>query len=471
MKSNKSRNKAKGKLSDKLAAAVVKADAELSTEERNNLGAKQFVYPKDRRFPIPDMAHAKNALARSSGKPEESKVKAAVHKKFPSLAAHDDHMKAGEAQDDCPHCVEDAMMGKPQPADEKKRAIEMLQSEHDEKHGKHEDCPYCAARSDGTACALHKGDDSLTLTGPIATAPVSGINGSKEEALPEHEKGAKGSVKSLGEPSEGACETEGGEPVHAVETAGEGITASSPELGGEEQEDEPVGEIGEPWSLNSKSSFDDEDDEDPDDDDEDPDDDDEEIRTKTTRRTEDERSDAISSKLRAHVSAHHKPQAGCVFCPARRSLHGDDTISPHGPVPVRSVAPGGESEMGVAGDLGTPINPPAPPSGGDAVLTVGRNPPAEGSTEDPWLPQGDAKSHPMTGKTVRVIHHGGIGGTIGEDGGRVTHGSLGKVLEVDQDGSTALVDWASHGKGRISLINIEEAKMKPEETEGTEESL
>lgn len=36
-------------------------------------------------FPIPDASHARNALARSSGKPVADQVKAAVKKKFPAI--------------------------------------------------------------------------------------------------------------------------------------------------------------------------------------------------------------------------------------------------------------------------------------------------------------------------------------------------------------------------------------------------
>lgn len=36
-------------------------------------------------FPIPDASHARNALARASGKPVEAQVRAAVKKKFPSI--------------------------------------------------------------------------------------------------------------------------------------------------------------------------------------------------------------------------------------------------------------------------------------------------------------------------------------------------------------------------------------------------
>lgn len=36
-------------------------------------------------YPIPDASHARNALARSSGKPEAAKVRAAVERKFPGM--------------------------------------------------------------------------------------------------------------------------------------------------------------------------------------------------------------------------------------------------------------------------------------------------------------------------------------------------------------------------------------------------
>lgn len=57
----------------------------LDTAARNALPASDFVFPAKKAYPIPDLAHAKNALARSSGKPEEAVVKAAVYRKFPEL--------------------------------------------------------------------------------------------------------------------------------------------------------------------------------------------------------------------------------------------------------------------------------------------------------------------------------------------------------------------------------------------------
>lgn len=65
----------------------VLSKAVLSTKKRNDLPASAFVFPKERRYPIHDRAHAANALARSSGKPEERKVRAAVCRRYPDLPA------------------------------------------------------------------------------------------------------------------------------------------------------------------------------------------------------------------------------------------------------------------------------------------------------------------------------------------------------------------------------------------------
>lgn len=59
-----------------------------STKERKKLSRKSFALPNKRKYPIPDKAHARNALARvaQNGTPaEQRKVKAAVKKRFPSI--------------------------------------------------------------------------------------------------------------------------------------------------------------------------------------------------------------------------------------------------------------------------------------------------------------------------------------------------------------------------------------------------
>ena len=60
----------------------------LSTKDRKKLSNKSFALPGKRKYPIPDKAHARNALARvaQNGTPaEQKKVKAAVKKRFPSI--------------------------------------------------------------------------------------------------------------------------------------------------------------------------------------------------------------------------------------------------------------------------------------------------------------------------------------------------------------------------------------------------
>lgn len=61
--------------------------AKLTTKQRKSLPSSTFALP-GRRYPINDPNHARNALARVSqhGSPEEkSKVRAAVHRKYPSI--------------------------------------------------------------------------------------------------------------------------------------------------------------------------------------------------------------------------------------------------------------------------------------------------------------------------------------------------------------------------------------------------
>ena len=62
--------------------------SKLTYKARESLKSTSFVYPKERRYPIHDLAHARNALARVSahGTPtEKARVKAAVYRKYPEL--------------------------------------------------------------------------------------------------------------------------------------------------------------------------------------------------------------------------------------------------------------------------------------------------------------------------------------------------------------------------------------------------
>ena len=61
---------------------------DLSGKDRKKLSKKSFALPGTRKYPIPDKAHARNALARvaQNGTPaEQKKVRAAVHRRFPSI--------------------------------------------------------------------------------------------------------------------------------------------------------------------------------------------------------------------------------------------------------------------------------------------------------------------------------------------------------------------------------------------------
>ena len=63
--------------------------AKLTSAARKSLPKSDFAIPGKApgsgSFPLPDRSHARNALARASGKPVESQVRAAVHRKFPNL--------------------------------------------------------------------------------------------------------------------------------------------------------------------------------------------------------------------------------------------------------------------------------------------------------------------------------------------------------------------------------------------------
>ena len=61
-------------------------------ENRKNLKKSSFALPEEEKYPIPDLAHARNALARVAQHgtaAEQKKVRAAVEKKYPSLKKDD----------------------------------------------------------------------------------------------------------------------------------------------------------------------------------------------------------------------------------------------------------------------------------------------------------------------------------------------------------------------------------------------
>jgi hypothetical protein len=71
--------------------------AKLSAAQRKKIPTSSFAVPSKAKtasgkatsgsYPINDAAHARNALARSSGKPEAAQVRAAVKRKYPNMGA------------------------------------------------------------------------------------------------------------------------------------------------------------------------------------------------------------------------------------------------------------------------------------------------------------------------------------------------------------------------------------------------
>jgi hypothetical protein len=59
--------------------------AKLTAAARKKLPSSSFVFPATRSVPIHDLNHARDALARASGRPEEATVKAAVYRRYPQL--------------------------------------------------------------------------------------------------------------------------------------------------------------------------------------------------------------------------------------------------------------------------------------------------------------------------------------------------------------------------------------------------
>jgi hypothetical protein len=61
----------------------------ISYKERKELPTSEFAEPKNRKYPIPDASHARNALARVSqfgSSEEKKKIRTAVHRKYPDIS-------------------------------------------------------------------------------------------------------------------------------------------------------------------------------------------------------------------------------------------------------------------------------------------------------------------------------------------------------------------------------------------------
>lgn len=84
------------------SAAAPLRRVKLSSSQRASLSASAFVFPAKApgsgSYPIPDRAHAADALARSAGKPEEAAVRRAVCAKF-GMGCAGKGSKADKAED------------------------------------------------------------------------------------------------------------------------------------------------------------------------------------------------------------------------------------------------------------------------------------------------------------------------------------------------------------------------------------
>jgi hypothetical protein len=62
--------------------------SKLTGEERKNLKTSTFADPSQRKYPIPDISHARDALSRVSANGSsklKAMVRAEVHRRFPSI--------------------------------------------------------------------------------------------------------------------------------------------------------------------------------------------------------------------------------------------------------------------------------------------------------------------------------------------------------------------------------------------------
>lgn len=62
--------------------------AKLTARKRNSLATSSFALPESRGYPIPDLNHARNALARAAqfaSPAQQARIKAAVYSKYPGL--------------------------------------------------------------------------------------------------------------------------------------------------------------------------------------------------------------------------------------------------------------------------------------------------------------------------------------------------------------------------------------------------
>jgi len=59
--------------------------AKLTSWRRRRLPDSAFAVPEERKFPLEDESHARNALTRASGTKYEGRVKAVVARRYPGI--------------------------------------------------------------------------------------------------------------------------------------------------------------------------------------------------------------------------------------------------------------------------------------------------------------------------------------------------------------------------------------------------
>lgn len=77
----------------RLDRPAKKSGGRLTYQERKDLPSDDFVFPKERKYPIENESHARNALARVAqhGSPaQKRRVRDAVHRKYPGIDQGDD---------------------------------------------------------------------------------------------------------------------------------------------------------------------------------------------------------------------------------------------------------------------------------------------------------------------------------------------------------------------------------------------
>lgn len=75
-------------MNESFFSGFEKVAKQLSSRGRKQIAGKNFVFEKERRYPIHDISHARNALSRVAqyGNPaEQAEVKREVYNRYPSL--------------------------------------------------------------------------------------------------------------------------------------------------------------------------------------------------------------------------------------------------------------------------------------------------------------------------------------------------------------------------------------------------